>query len=30
MTGYGKNTIGEGAQIFEPITLGFPSRDYIG
>ena len=30
MIGYGINTIGEGAQIFEPVTLGFPSRDYIG
>ena len=30
MTEYGINTIGEGAQIFEPVTLGFPSRDKIG
>ncbi len=30
MTKYGINTIGEGAQIFEPVTLGFPSRDNIG
>jgi acetyltransferase-like isoleucine patch superfamily enzyme len=30
MIEYGLNTIGEGAQIFEPITLGFPSRDHIG
>jgi acetyltransferase-like isoleucine patch superfamily enzyme len=30
MTEYGINTIGEGAQIFEPVTLGFPSRDNIG
>jgi len=30
MTGYGINTVGEGAQIFEPVTLGFPSRDKIG
>jgi hypothetical protein len=25
MTEYGINTLGEGAQIFEPVTLGFPS-----
>jgi len=30
MTEYGINTIGEGAQIFEPVTLGFPSRDHLG
>ena len=30
MIEYGINTIGEGAQIFEPVTLGFPSRDHIG
>jgi N-acetylglucosamine-1-phosphate uridyltransferase (contains nucleotidyltransferase and I-patch acetyltransferase domains) len=30
MTEYGINTIGEGAQIFEPVTLGFPSRDVMG
>ena len=30
MTEYGINSLGEGAQIFEPVTLGFPSRDYIG
>lgn len=30
MTGYGINTVGAGAQIFEPVTLGFPSRDRIG
>jgi acetyltransferase-like isoleucine patch superfamily enzyme len=30
MIEYGINTIGEGAQIFEPVTLGFPSRDNIG
>jgi acetyltransferase-like isoleucine patch superfamily enzyme len=30
MTNYGINTIGEGAQIFEPVTFGFPSRDRIG
>lgn len=29
MTEYGINRIGEGAQIFEPVTLGFPSRDNI-
>ena len=27
MIEYGINTIGEGARIFEPVTLGFPSRD---
>jgi acetyltransferase-like isoleucine patch superfamily enzyme len=30
MTEYGINILGEGAQIFEPVTLGFPSRDKIG
>lgn len=29
MIEYGINTLGEGAQIFEPVTLGFPSRDYM-
>ena len=27
MKEYGRNTIGPGAQIFEPVTLGFPSRE---
>lgn len=27
MIEYGRNTIGEHARIFEPVTLGFPSRD---
>ncbi|HUH78544.1 MAG TPA: acyltransferase [Methanoregula sp.] len=27
MTEYGKNSIGPNARIFEPVTLGFPSRD---
>lgn len=27
MIEYGKNTIDEHARIFEPVTLGFPSRD---
>lgn len=27
---YGTNTIGKNAQIFEPVTIGFPSRDKIG
>lgn len=27
MIEYGRNTIGENARIFEPVTLGFPSRD---
>ena len=26
----GRNTIGEGARLLEPVTLGFPSRDYLG
>lgn len=26
----GINAIGEGTQIFEPVTIGFPSREYIG
>ena len=30
MIEYGINTIGEGAQIFEPVSLGFPSRDHLG
>jgi acetyltransferase-like isoleucine patch superfamily enzyme len=30
MIEYGRNTIGPGARIFEPVTLGFPSRDRIG
>jgi acetyltransferase-like isoleucine patch superfamily enzyme len=30
MKEYGINTIGTGAHIFEPVTLGFPSRDNIG
>jgi acetyltransferase-like isoleucine patch superfamily enzyme len=30
MIEYGINMIGKGAQIFEPVTLGFPSRDRIG
>ncbi len=30
MTEYGKNTIGPNAQIFEPVTLGFPSRERFG
>lgn len=27
---YGTNTIGENSRIFEPVTLGFPSRERIG
>jgi acetyltransferase-like isoleucine patch superfamily enzyme len=27
---YGNNKIGKNAQIFEPVTLGFPSREYLG
>jgi len=30
MNEFGRNTIGEGARIFEPVTLGFPSRDRLG
>ncbi|MDD1663701.1 MAG: N-acetyltransferase [Methanomicrobiales archaeon] len=30
MIEYGRNTIGPGAKIFEPVTIGFPSRDRIG
>jgi acetyltransferase-like isoleucine patch superfamily enzyme len=27
---YGKNKIGNNAQIFEPVFLGFPSREFLG
>jgi acetyltransferase-like isoleucine patch superfamily enzyme len=30
MIEYGINAIGEGAQVFEPVTIGFPSRENIG
>ena len=30
MDQYGQNSIGKGAQIFEPVILGFPSRDFLG
>jgi acetyltransferase-like isoleucine patch superfamily enzyme len=30
MKEYGINVIGEGALIFEPVTIGFPSRENIG
>lgn len=30
MKKYGINIIGEGATIFEPVTLGFPSRENLG
>jgi len=30
MIEYGINIIGEGTQIFEPVTIGFPSRENIG
>jgi acetyltransferase-like isoleucine patch superfamily enzyme len=30
MREYGINVIGEGAQIFEPVTIGFPSRENMG
>ncbi len=29
MREYGRNYIGESAKIFEPVTLGFPSRDNL-
>ena len=29
MIQYGTNSIGEGARFFEPVTLGFPSRDNL-
>jgi acetyltransferase-like isoleucine patch superfamily enzyme len=29
MIEYGKNTLGKNARIFEPVTLGFPSRDNL-
>jgi acetyltransferase-like isoleucine patch superfamily enzyme len=30
MKEYGINIIGEGIQVFEPVTLGFPSRENLG
>jgi acetyltransferase-like isoleucine patch superfamily enzyme len=30
MKEYGINKIGDGAQVFEPVTVGFPSRENIG
>ena len=30
MIEYGLNKVGKGAQIFEPVTLGFPSREAMG
>lgn len=30
MREYGINIIGEGAQVFEPVTVGFPSRENLG
>ncbi len=30
MREYGINIVGKGAQIFEPVTIGFPSRENIG
>ena len=30
MMHYGKNRVGKNAQIYEPVTLGFPSREYLG
>lgn len=30
MIEYGINRIGAGSQVFEPVTLGFPSREFMG
>jgi len=30
MREYGINLVGEGLQVFEPVTIGFPSRENIG
>ena len=30
MIEYGINTKGAGLHVFEPVTLGFPSREYMG
>ncbi|MDK2975428.1 MAG: hypothetical protein PWP08_1799 [Methanofollis sp.] len=30
MIEYGRNSVGEGARIFEPVTIGFPSRERFG
>ncbi len=30
MIEYGRNALGDGATIFEPVTIGFPSRDRMG
>lgn len=30
MIEYGINEIGEGSQVFEPVTIGFPSRENLG
>ena len=30
MIEYGINKTGDGLQVFEPVTLGFPSREHIG
>jgi len=30
MIEYGKNRIGAGSQVFESVTLGFPSREFMG
>jgi acetyltransferase-like isoleucine patch superfamily enzyme len=30
MREYGINVIGDGAQVFEPVTIGFPSRENLG
>ena len=29
MIEYGRNTLGPNARIFEPVTIGFPSRDHL-
>ena len=30
MIEYGKNRLGKNAQIYDPVTLGFPSREFLG
>lgn len=30
MIEYGRNSVGDGAVVFEPVTIGFPSREFIG
>lgn len=30
MISYGINSLGNGIQLFEPVTIGFPSREHLG